>query len=494
MPPLQAASDWTDGGLPSRNRHSSRSREVPEQREGIGVQTLPDLGLAALSWNSTPLRCQEMRRRIHRLALSLAVLATACGQSAPARPPLPEIPEDLAIPVIVDDPIPDNGSCVLVVGEGARVLSIDESFSTGEALLVGDIITGVAGTPVASSQTLIAELRSYRPGEVVTLDIERDGASRQDDVILGSHPEDSGAAVLGVRVDTALRGHAPNAIPQGDLAPERAHLLAVAGSLYFHDPVAAAWQSVGAPSPLGSVVALDGRLFAVTSSGSGLAPVGGGAEIPLPTSGRLIVNVLGVLDGLLVAGLAELSDTSPDVTSAAVAGIDISANEVVWEWDPGLLNGQVVQPILGSTAPSEGVLAIPSLVGDLRLHSLLDTTGSVVAGWGTETPFLPARTVVAGWYDQSNLAFVARSEDQLTLNLVLVDVDDFSYTHLRVLDRNELLFQVWAVGDGTNVVINAESESKLFDIGAQTPGRLVTRACDVREIADPTVLRSGLSS
>ena len=156
------------------------------------------------------------------------------------------------------------------------------------------------------------------------------------------------------------------------------------------------------------------------------APVGGGAEIPLPTSGRLIVNVLGVLDGLLVAGLAELSDTSPDVTSAAVAGIDISANEVVWEWDPGLLNGQVVQPILGSTAPSEGVLAITSLVGDLRLHSLLDTTGSVVAGWGTETPFLPARTVVAGWYDQSNLAFVARSEDQLTLNLVLVDVDDFS--------------------------------------------------------------------
>lgn len=433
-----------------------------------------------------------MRRRVFVVVGALALLAAACGQSRPDRSPLPDIPADLATPVVVD-PIPNDGTCVLVVGEGARVLSTDESLNAADIFLPGDIITAVAGTSVTSDQTLVVELQSHRPGDVITFDYQRDGDARQADVLLEAHPDDSEIAILGVRVDTSSRGHAPNDTPRGDLAPERTHLLAVDGSLYFHDPVAAAWQSLDADADrlTSSVVAVEGRLFAVDPSGVGLAPVGGGDMIPLPTSGRLIINLFGVVDGLLLASLAEVSsDNGLEVNSAVVAGIDVAAGEVVWEWDAGRLNGEVVQPVLGITAPDDGLAAITSLVGDIRLHSLLDSTGTVVAGWGTETDFLPVRAIVAGWYDQSTLAFVARTDEQLTLNVL--DIADFSHTQLAVLDASGTLRQVWAVGDGRNVVITNDTESRLFYAGAVTPGRLVTRACDVREIAGPVAIQSGL--
>lgn len=422
---------------------------------------------------------------------TLTMVAAACGQSEPDRSPLPEIPETTEPPPpVIVDPIPNDGSCVLVVGEGARVVSINEDFDASDTFVVGDIITAVGGRAVTTDQLLIAELGNHRPGEVITFDYQRDGEARQDDVTLGANPADDQRAMLGVNVDSAISGHAPVNTPQGELTPGRTHLLSVDGSLYLHDPVAAAWQSVGVDGPFGSVVALDGRLVTADSSGLGLAPLESSELIALPTSGRLIINLLGVMDGLLVASLAEVSTDGTEVTSAAVAGIDVAANELVWEWNPGTVDGQVVSPILGATAPDGGVAAITSLVDGNRLHSLLDAAGNVVAGWGTETAFLPARTIVVGWYDQSELAFLAGSGTEVSLNLL--DLADLSTTQLRLLDLSEPLLQVWAVGDGTSVVLTDGVESQVFDIDAQAPGRVVARACDVTEVAGPVALQSWL--
>ncbi len=69
-----------------------------------------------------------------------------------------------------------------------------------------------------------------------------------------------------------------------------------------------------------------------------------------------------------------------------------------------------------------------------------------------------------------------------------VELADFSYSQLAVLDASETLRQVWAVGDGSNVVVTGSAESKLFDIGGVATGRLVSRACEVFQIAGPSAL------
>lgn len=416
----------------------------------------------------------------------VAIVAASCGQSAPARSPLPEIPDDLANQVVTV-PIQDDGTCVLAVGEGALVLGVDGSFGGAGVLTPGDIITGVENSPVTSDQTLVAALANHQPGDVVTVEYERQGENRQDELTLQAMPTDPDVPILGIRVDTALRGQDPLESLEGELAPDRTHLLSVDGSLYLHDPVAALWQSLGLERPVGTVVSLDGRLYTVDLSGVGLAPVGDdGDGIILNTSGRLVLSLLGVIDGLLIAGLIEVSD-GLELGSAAVAGIDVAANEVVWEWDPGLLDGEVVRPIVGAASPDGSVAAITSLAGEARLYTLLDPSGEPVAGWGSENPFLPERTILAGWYDDSALAFLVGSDSEIILNSV--EVNNFSYDQLAVLDSSETLRQVWAVGDGSNVVVTGNAESKIFDIGGvAATGRLVSRACEVFQIAGPSAL------
>ncbi len=421
----------------------------------------------------------------------VALVAAACGQAAPDRSPLPEIPDDLANQVVTV-PIQDDGTCVLAVGQGALVLEVDQSFAGAGVLKPGDVITGVGDSPVTSDQTLITALADHRPGEAVTIEYERGGESRQERLTLNESPSDPEVPILGIRVDTSLHGQDPLGSLEGELTPGRTHLLSVDGSLYLHDPVAAVWQSLNLERPVGSVVSLDGQLYTVNLAGLGLAPVGGdGAEIMLDTSDRLILNLLGVIDGLLIAGLVEVSDDL-ELGSAAVAGIDVAANEVVWEWDPGLLNGEVVRPVVGAASPDGSVAAITSLAGEERLYTLLDPSGQPVAGWGSDTAFLPERTILAGWYDDSALAFIVGTDSEVTLNSV--EVNDFSYDQLAVLDSSEALRQVWAVGDGSNVVVTGNAESRIFDVGGVATGRLVSRACEVFQIAAPSALLSGLTS
>ncbi|WP_079032469.1 S1C family serine protease [Streptomyces specialis] len=78
------------------------------------------------------------------------------------------------------------------LGEGARVGS-----STGDPAVVpggpadeagveeGDVITEVDGAPVRGSDELIVRIRSHRPGDELTLTVERDGEERSLTVVLG---------------------------------------------------------------------------------------------------------------------------------------------------------------------------------------------------------------------------------------------------------------------------------------------------------------------
>lgn len=77
---------------------------------------------------------------------------------------------------------------------GALVESVDGSTAAADAGLEGgDVITAVDGMPIANSDSLVATVRSYRPGDVVTLTVTASqtdgnapGETRQVEVELGS--------------------------------------------------------------------------------------------------------------------------------------------------------------------------------------------------------------------------------------------------------------------------------------------------------------------
>ncbi|MGY1739213.1 MULTISPECIES: S1C family serine protease [unclassified Blastococcus] len=71
------------------------------------------------------------------------------------------------------------------VGAGAQVVQVQPGSPAADAgLTPGDVVTAVGDRPVTTSTELTAAVRSYAPGDQVTLTVERDGETRTVDVTL----------------------------------------------------------------------------------------------------------------------------------------------------------------------------------------------------------------------------------------------------------------------------------------------------------------------
>ena len=79
-----------------------------------------------------------------------------------------------------------------LVVDGAQVRTIGAGSTAGEAgLEEGDIITGIDDTAVTSADSLVATIRSYRPGDEVTVTYERDGEEQTTTLVLDSDADQS---------------------------------------------------------------------------------------------------------------------------------------------------------------------------------------------------------------------------------------------------------------------------------------------------------------
>jgi len=86
------------------------------------------------------------------------------------------------IGVSVSDAVDDNA-----VVTGARVEKVIEGDAGEEAgLRVDDVVVRVGGDPISSSDDLVATVRSYRPGDTVTVAYLRDGDLETAEVVLDS--------------------------------------------------------------------------------------------------------------------------------------------------------------------------------------------------------------------------------------------------------------------------------------------------------------------
>lgn len=101
---------------------------------------------------------------------------------------------EFASAIVAGDPI--ETAFLGVSGEAARgrisgavITELTDGGAAGEAgLQVGDIVTAVDGEAVRSIQDLAARIRSYLPGDEVTIDAFRDGELVSFKVVLGTAP------------------------------------------------------------------------------------------------------------------------------------------------------------------------------------------------------------------------------------------------------------------------------------------------------------------
>jgi PDZ domain-containing protein len=94
---------------------------------------------------------------------------------------------------------------VSVTGQGAQVQEVTENAPAQGALQPGDIITAADGKPVSTATDLVALTRAHKPGETITMTVQRgDGEAREVSFALGESPDEPGQARAGIIVLTHL--------------------------------------------------------------------------------------------------------------------------------------------------------------------------------------------------------------------------------------------------------------------------------------------------
>ncbi len=79
-----------------------------------------------------------------------------------------------------------------LVVDGAQGRTVGAGSTAGEAgLQEGDIITGIDDRAITSADSLVATIRSYRPGDEVTVTFERDGEEQTTTLVLDSDADQS---------------------------------------------------------------------------------------------------------------------------------------------------------------------------------------------------------------------------------------------------------------------------------------------------------------
>jgi PDZ domain-containing protein len=96
------------------------------------------------------------------------------------------------------------GFPVEVTGKGARVESVVDGLPAKGVLQPGDLIVGIDGQPVQTTDGLVQAITRHGVGDHVTLDVQRDGQQMSVDLVTGETPTAPGRPVLGVSISTYM--------------------------------------------------------------------------------------------------------------------------------------------------------------------------------------------------------------------------------------------------------------------------------------------------
>ena len=98
------------------------------------------------------------------------------------------------------------GYDVEITGTGVDVVAVEPGLPVSDQLVAGDVIVGIDGEPVTVTDELIDRVRAHRPGDTVTLEVERDGDTEEVPVTLSPRPDNPDAPMIGVSIQTRQLG------------------------------------------------------------------------------------------------------------------------------------------------------------------------------------------------------------------------------------------------------------------------------------------------
>ena len=428
----------------------------------------------------------RLRRLFPLFAVALAF--ASCGQRSPDRGTIPPIPDDLEFPALTTttlDPIPSDGLCYLVESGGARVTATEDGYDVARHINGGDVITGIDDAPVTSSVALINALSSYRPGDVVRISFLREGAQLEADVQLGSPLENPAAPRLGVIVEPAIVPIMPADLGSDDTPATSRHIAIANDEIYLLDPLAGDWRATGGTIAQGGLISVLDRLYMFQPEGEPvLTPIAANAPtLAVPTGGLPFFTALTTLKDQLVVALGALDrEATVADLEITVHGANLDTGELVWTWRPEDSTGLRGVPFLGYSSPTGDQAVIIVDVAGVRLHTLLGTDGNVIAGFGSDQPFLPVEATFAGWYTERSPAYLVTTETEIVV--ATVDVAASTAFQLATFAPASDVRQIWTVGDGKHLLVMSVGQTELYEVATGSRGRPLSRACN-------TVIRSG---
>jgi PDZ domain-containing protein len=96
------------------------------------------------------------------------------------------------------------GFPVNITGQGAQVESIIDGMPAQGVLQVGDIIVGVDGQPITTTDSLIQAITRHAVGDHVSVTVQRDGQAQTFDLVPRESPTEPGRPIIGVTISTYM--------------------------------------------------------------------------------------------------------------------------------------------------------------------------------------------------------------------------------------------------------------------------------------------------
>ena len=239
------------------------------------------------------------------------------------------------------------------------------------------------------------------------------------------------------------------------------------------------WSRLPIDVPESTIVEVNGRFFAVAPDRMGVVAIDGTETIRLDAPGFLVLTPLGAFESQLLYSVVQ-PDAVGDVMASGVVSVDLGTGQLAWTVQPPPVGEDLPVPIAGSTNPSGDRIVVTHNHESGRLHTLYDSTGAVLAGWGSEGPdFAPAGSLVAGWLDDDRLVVIVVNDDGVFQAVALDPTDTSLPTESIVLNGVSEIASAHAVAGTSLLLVASSEETFVFDTAALTFDTL-TRNCGVQ--------------
>lgn len=406
------------------------------------------------------------------VVVAMTLVVTACANRSDRETLVPLVPTSL-VPNGPGDV--GTGRCTFTIGSGLGALIVDvlPEGPAVDRLAINDVVTAFGGAEIRTAGDLVAAVRARTVGETVTVDGTRNGQPLHLEVTLTESPEVAGRPMLGILVDTHEERREPEDLDRATIADPLSRIVAIDGSLWVLDPTEVAWSPLEVATPEGALIAAGGEVYTVEVSGPGAAVLIGtlsGEAITIDLAEWTAVSIMGSLGSLALLG-AERHDPDGAILEYGIIAVDPLAGAARWVW--------ITEPASANPVPLAGYRSID---GDTVLVALGPPDATTAGLWvlleeeagepvADVARGIPEGAQMVGWHDTDHVIAVTGAVDAPSVIDPVTGVTDET-----TLPVTSPTVRMWAVGDGTHVLVEDGEGLVLAAVGG-SERRSLTASC-----------------